>query len=238
MPEIREHKDSEKKATKFWAKRALGAMSIMRQSKETGLLPRSEGWSNVIEHELVEAEAADVLGEKLGLSDEERRNLRTAALLHDIFKRKEIETARVEGPDSFTRTAKEEAEWIRSAGYPEEVIKLVESVVLTSFKDFTANFESISVVRKIIHYVDDITLRSDIVSLDERIKYIEEMPDYKALIEWSVPVFGKKFTDVQREISRRIEEEFAPRLGVSDPSAIPDFVKGCINERIAQEGKT
>lgn len=84
--------------TNFWAKRALNAISIMRDSRETGLFPKSEGWRNVIEHELVEAEAADVLGEMLGLLDKDRQNLRTAALIHDIFKRKEIEEYSKLGP--------------------------------------------------------------------------------------------------------------------------------------------
>lgn len=220
---------------RFWSHRALAAMSIMRQSKETGLLPKSEGWSNVIEHELVEAEAVDVLGEKLGLSDEERQNLRTAALLHDVFKRREIEKARKEGPQSFDESAVEQVEWIRSLGYPEEIIELIESVAHTSFEKFDKDFNTISTARKIIHYVDDITLGNNIVSLNERIASLEANHEYRKLNERGKEVFnGKTYFEVQREISKKIEAEFAPRLGVSDPAAIPEYIKNCINDRIAQ----
>ena len=91
MSENKDSDQQETKKTKFWTRRSLGAISQMRPNKEAGLFPKSEGWRNVVEHELVEAEAADILGEKLGLSLEERQNLRTAALLHDVFKRREID---------------------------------------------------------------------------------------------------------------------------------------------------
>lgn len=227
--------DQEKiKKTEFWARRALSAISEMRHNKETSLFPKSEGWRNVVEHELIEAEAVDVLGEKLGLSDEERKNLRTAALLHDVFKRKEIERARVRGPSAFEEVAEEEKEWIKSLGYSSEIVELVGSVALPSFRDFNEKFDTISTTRKIIHYVDDITLSSDIVTLEKRVSYVVDNPEYKELNESGKAVFGRLYTDVQLEISKRIEAEFAPRLGVSNPSAIPAFIKDSINSRIDQ----
>lgn len=236
MSETQGDKHPDKKITRFWAARALSAISEMRRSKKTGLFPKSEGWRNVVEHELVEAEAADVLGEKLGLSQEERRNLRTAALLHDVFKRKEIERASAIGPSAFDQAAGEQAGWIRSLGYPEEIVILIESVGHTAFKEFVTNFDSIPISRKIICYADFITLDSNIVSLAERIDYLEKRPDYKELNESGISVFGRTYFEVMREIGAKIEEEIAPKLGVSDPSSIPEFIKDCINTRITQSG--
>lgn len=235
MSETQGNEYPDKKTTRFWAARALSAISEMRHSKKTGLLPKSEGWRNVLEHELVEAEAADVLGEKLGLSDEERRNLRTAALLHDIFKRKEIERAREAGASSFDSSAGDQANWIKSLGYSEDVVGLVQSVGHTSLEEFSRDFDTIPTVRKIMRYVDDITLGNDIVPLDKRVKYIEENPEYKDLNKRGKAIFGgRTYPEVQREMSGRIEQEFAPKLGVLDPSAIPGFINDCINARIAQ----
>jgi len=118
----------DKKITRFWAARALSAISEMRHSKKKGLFPKSEGWRNVPEHQLVEAEEGDVLAEKLGISYEKRKNLRTAALLHDVSKREEIERAREEGASGFDSSAEDQVNWIRSLGYSEDVVELVQSV--------------------------------------------------------------------------------------------------------------
>ena len=61
MSENKDSDQQETKKTKFWTRRSLGAISQMRPNKEAGLFPKSEGWRNVVEHELVEAEAADIL---------------------------------------------------------------------------------------------------------------------------------------------------------------------------------
>ena len=48
MPENKDLDQQKTKKTKFWARRALGAISEMRHNKETGLFPKSEGWRNVV----------------------------------------------------------------------------------------------------------------------------------------------------------------------------------------------
>lgn len=86
-----------------------------------------------------------------------------------------------------------------------------------------------------MHYVDDITLNNDLVPLDQRIGYLEQNPKYKELNGEGRKIFnGKTYFEVQREISKRIEREFAPKLGLSDPAAIPAFVKETIVIRIKQ----
>src|SRR3989344_2508618 len=157
-----EQRDLQK--TNFWAKRAAGAISVMKRARETGLFPKSEGWRNVVENELVEAEAADVLAEMLGLSTEDRQNLRTAALLHDVFKRKEIEEYSKLGAEGFDKAAVEQARFIRDIGLSEEIVGLTESVASTSLSKFinrdgkfVDNYDQIPQTEKILHYIDDIT---------------------------------------------------------------------------------
>ncbi len=242
MTEISE----EQQKKRYWSKRAVSAVSEIKQSKKTGLFPtreeyragnnpqavKKDSFRNVVEHELVEAEAADVLAEKLGLPEAERKVLRTAALLHDVRKRRELEKAEKEGPSGFDESAKEQSDWIISQGYSDEVVKLTESTGHTSLEEFTRNFDSIPTVRKIMHYVDDITLNNDLVLLDDRMDYLEENQKYKELNEEGKKIFGRPYFEVQREVSKRIEEEFAPRLGISDPTQIPLFIKGVIQQRI------
>lgn len=118
--------DQLKRKREFWARRAAGSISEMRRNKETGLFPKEEGWRNVVEYELVEAEAVDVLAEKLGLSTKDRKTLRTAALLHDVYKKKEIEKAQEEGASGFDLSVGEQSSWLKSLGYSDEIIKITE----------------------------------------------------------------------------------------------------------------
>lgn len=225
----------EKLKTRYWARKAVSSIAEMRQNKKTGLFPKEEGWRNVVEHELVEAEAADVLAEKLGLLVKERETLKISALLHDSFKRREKEMAEKEGISGFDQSAQSQLEFLRSLGYPEEIILLAGSTGHTSLEEFNRDFDSIPTIRKIMHYVDDVVLGNDIVPLDERIGALERNPRYAELNEQGRKKFdGKTYFEVQREISKRIEREFAPKLGLSDPSTIPVFIKDCISERIAQ----
>lgn len=217
----------------YWTKRAISSLSEMRRNKKTGLFPKSEGWRNVVEHELVEAEATDILAEKLGLSNLDRKKLRTAALLHDVFKKKEKERIVQKGQAGYVESIASQLEFLRQEGYSEDVVRLTEDVGSESLKDFSENFDSIPLIRKIMHYVDDITLNNEIVPLDVRIDALETNPRYKELNEQGRSVFGgKTYFEVQREISKRIEKEFAPKLGVENPSDIPAFIKKCIVVRI------
>ncbi|OGH11072.1 MAG: hypothetical protein A3B38_02705 [Candidatus Levybacteria bacterium RIFCSPLOWO2_01_FULL_36_13] len=223
----------ENQKTQFWAKRAASAISVMRDQKIAGLFPKNEGWRNVVEHELVESEAVDVLGEMLGLSVADRSDLRIAALAHDIFKRKEIEGAREKGSEEFDNSVSEQSEFLRLKGYPEEIIILTQAVGHMAFNRFINDYHSLSLSEKIMHYIDDITLRSDLVTLEKRINYLIDNPAYNDLNERGRKIYdGKTLFEVQAEISEKIQIEFAQALDIDDPAALPLVIREKIEQRI------
>lgn len=234
----------EKQQTKYWQKRSLQHLPEMRAAKAAGLFPKKEGWSNVVEHEIVEAEACDVLADALGLPSTERTQLRDAAALHDVFKRREKELMEKMGPSGYDVGQEEEAKFLKERGYSEEIIRLARSVGHSSLfpmiKDPKAPQlkvrEDIDLSTLIIHYIDDITLNSDLVPLNQRIDYLEKNPRYTETNEQGRAVFaGRAYFEVQREVSRQIEERFARILGVEPPEKLPEWIKTKIAERIENE---
>lgn len=61
----------------------------------------TDAWKHVARHQLVEAAGTSVLStalkDKLGLSDQDVKDVTQAALLHDFYKRKEIEKGKATG---------------------------------------------------------------------------------------------------------------------------------------------
>lgn len=210
--------------TKYFQRKTLSHIAEMRNAKKAGLFPKKEGWRNVIEHMVVEAEAADVLAEALGLSETERNKLYRAALSHDVYKRKERELAQEKGPSGYDEAAKLQSEWLRNHGYSEDVVELTESVGHTSLVHFQ-NLDQVDTIKKIMHYVDDITLNNDIVLLDQRMDTLETNPRYEELNLQGIAIFGRPYFTVQREISKKIEREFAQKLGLEDPTQLPLWIR-------------
>ena len=230
-----ESQEFEKAKTRYFTRKTLAHLPEMRLAKTAGLLPKKEGWANVTEHMLVEAEAADVLAEALGVPNTERKKLVTAAMLHDVYKRKERELASQKGAAGFEEAAVSQSEFIRQGEYSEEIIVLTESVGHTSLIKFK-DLSKIPLVFKIMHYVDDVTLNNDLVLLDERIDALEANPRYAELNQQGVAIFGKPYFTVQRETSKKIEQEFAQQLGLGDPTQLPFWIRERILERIKQNG--
>lgn len=220
---------------KYSQSRVVSHPTEMRHAKQTGLFPKKEGWRNVVEHMLVEAEAADVLAEALGVPESERKNLYTAALSHDVYKKKEKEIVQQKGASGFDEAANLQSEWLRELGYPEDIIELTKSIGHTSLVRFQ-NLDQVPLSLKIIHYVDDITQNNDLVSLDQRMDALEANPRYTELNERGIAIFGKPYLTVQRKISKRIEKEFAEQIGLKDPTQIPLWIRNRIVSRIEVSG--
>jgi len=228
-----ESQEFEKAKTRYFTRKTLAHLPEMRRAKEVGLFPKKENWRNVVEHMLVEAEATDVLVEALGVSDEERIKLVTAAMLHDVYKRREKELAQQKGATGFDEAARLQSQWLRELGYSEEIIELTESVAQTSLSKFQ-NLGEVSFTRKIIHHVDDVTLNNDLVSLDERIDALEANPRYSELNKQGIAIFGRPYFTVQREISKKIEQEFAAKIGLPDQAQLPLWIKEQILQKIVK----
>ena len=79
----------EEKKTEFFSKIALRNKDAVRAQKNGGLLDwdneSDRSWRNVSEHCLVEAARAEVFADKLGFSEDFKKDLVTAALAHDAI---------------------------------------------------------------------------------------------------------------------------------------------------------
>jgi len=86
----------ERKKQQYFTRLALSFRSAFRLHRDAGLLwerdqSRRREWRNVSEHCLVEGARVGILADLLFLSPQARKDLVFAALLHDFFKRNEIE---------------------------------------------------------------------------------------------------------------------------------------------------
>lgn len=219
-PNQEEFKDKKRKYFSDFAMKHLGAFRI---HKEQGLLLKKEGWRNVSEHCLVEAVAADCLGEGLNLPKESREKLVTGALLHDFYKRKEIELMRTSGKTSMDIVKEAEdkgTEYLNLKGIDPEVIKIINSVGASPVDYFETKEPTME--EKIMHYVDDITDGNDLAYLKDRLDRVaKRYPD----VEKSV--YERMF-----KVSEKIEKEIADKLGLAEARELPIYIKRKIEERI------
>lgn len=211
------------KRTKFFSDFAISHIGALRLHKDQGLFPKKEGWRNVVEHCLVEAVAADCLSEVLHLSERNRTILVAGALLHDFYKRKEIELMRESGQTSVMvvkQTEDSATQYLQSKGISSDIIKIVNSVGAANLEYFET--ESPTMEEKLMHYIDDITDGDSIVSLEDRIaSAIKRYPDLDADIAQRMLA-----------VSKKIESEVAEMIGLDDARELPNFIKGKIEERI------
>ena len=219
-----------KKKRAFFANFALKHLSAFRLHKEFGLLPKTEGWANVSRHCLVEAVAMDVLGRELRLSEKERSNLVQAALLHDFYKRKEIELMKKEGDSMATVVEAEEGSNIilNERGTDPQIVLLTNSVGGAQIERMK-KIET-TLPEKIMFYIDNITDNDNIVGLKNRI----------ANLPSRYPDIAK--TGIYRrllEVSEEIQGELAGKVGLDNPDALPEYIKTKIREAVessAREG--
>lgn len=221
-------------------------------------------------HCLVEAVAGDSLREplkaNLGLSDSDIDVLRDAGLYHDFYKGKEIEAKRKsikekkEGESDFVKTAEIDARKILlDNGVTSEVIELIGSVGHISLADMDALLKKQELsnqdkLRLIFHYIDDITVNDKIISLDEKIKALEDRsnaPEYDSrglvankdkslyyeLNESGRQIYGMTMFEKQKEVGQRVEGWLSEKFEIQDPKLLPEFILEQINKRIEESKK-
>lgn len=208
--------------------------------QEHGLLPKNEGWSNVARHCLVEAASADTIAEQLNFSDKDKHDLSQAALLHDFYKRRSIEMINEEKEkimqglegnvtEADIESSNRTIEILRKSGISEDVIQILSnSLGYASIEE--PNAEKLSLPEKILHYLDDITLNENIVSLRERIEMLKLR--YPQINEEGVARYGKPTYDQQFEIGSKIERELANLLELERSEDLPEYIKEKLIERI------
>jgi HD superfamily phosphodiesterase len=213
--------------TKYFSSFALSHMPEMRLLRLGGILGRgNKEWRNVAEHCLTEAVAADVLAEHLSA---DRSTLVSAALLHDWYKRQEVEAMKVSGAKSgHVVTLEEDKRVLGERGVNERVISVAHSNIpeTADHRELAAR----SLEEKILHFVDVITSGSDFLSVDERFDVLELKPRNVEFSESFRERFGKSLYELQRELGHIEQEEFEKKLGLSSGSLIT-FIKNKIEER-------
>lgn len=215
--------DFQYKKTKYFSDFAMRHLSAFRIHKEHGLLPKKEGWRNVSEHCLVEAVAADCLAEGLQISVENRQKLVMGAMLHDFFKRREIELMNVRGKRSadIAKEAEDKGtEYLNLKKIDPEIIRIINSPGVPSLDYFET--QDPTTEEKVMRYVDDITDGNDLVFLKGRMERVaKRYPDIEKNI------FERIF-----KVSEKIESEIADKLGLADARELPMYIKRKIEERI------
>lgn len=223
------HENNPDKKTKYFSTFALKNLSEMRILKEGGVLGKeNQDWRNISEHCLVEAVAADVLAEALAAN---RDKVIQAALLHDWFKRKEIEYMKAEGGAEGSKIAHVEDEnKLRELGIDEEMISLAHSNVPES-----ADPEYIatrSVEQKIVHLVDMIASGSNIISYEDRMIPVRQKPyNIEFSDSFKETYKGRSLFDIQEELTHAEIDEFEKTIGLEQGTLI-EFIKSKIQQRI------
>lgn len=223
--------DFESKKTKYFSEFALGLKTHFNTLKEGGVSGKKakmEGWRNISEHCLVEAVMADVIAEKLNL---DRDKIKVAALVHDWYKRQEMEIAKKDKVRGFDSADSEDKKKLLELGYPEDIINIAHSVGHTSLKRMQE--DGVTTEEQVMHYIDSITVGSEISTLDKRIDNNEANPRYHELNESGRKIFnGQTYFEVLREVGKEIEQKIATAIGLDTPESLPKFIKEEIERRI------
>jgi len=145
----------------------------------------------------------------LWLSVEDKIKLTRAAILHDWYKREEITRM------NFDTTGSEEG--LREEGIEQEVIDIAHSVGHTSL----TWIEGSTLLRKLLHFIDDIVANTEIVSIKERVEFVRKSGTRDQLAEdFRSQLGGRSFFDVQVEVGERIQYEIEDICGIEHGTLI------------------
>ena len=225
-----EESEFEERKTKYFSDFAVKHMAEMRILAEGGILgSENKDWRNISEHCLSEAVVADILAEHLKA---DRKGVAQATLLHDWYKRKEVEAMQEHGADAgYQKTTEEDEKELRKLGVPEHIVRLAHANIPES--DEKEHVKSRSLEEKIVHFADHIIQGSEIVNFTERRRVLEQK---KRNVEFSDSFkrqySGKSLFDVQFEdICPSEQGEFEESIGLEKGSLI-DFLRNELRKRI------
>lgn len=155
-----------------------------------------DDWSNVYEHCKLEAEVAELLSDMIELSEEDKGTLIKASILHDWYKKVERTT------ENYDTTYSERG--LQELGIPQRIIEVAHSVGHSSL----VWIEFADLLRKLMHFIDDITSNTQITEIDERVDNMQAKGHLKQLEEEMRSLLsGRSFFDVQKEVGVKIQNE-------------------------------
>lgn len=199
----------------------------MRLLFRGGKLTKREGWRNVANHQVTTLATADVLGDLLKLSPEERQEEETVSAVHDSRKRLEIR------PQDFTQSDKARIEELtnRVNPNPDLMAATGPAFLRRALVEGKSTF-----LERLQFYVDDICMGDQIVPFAVRIAEVEKRipnPDTSG-------TFPTNYWEKERELCLKTQEEIYQRLkdqGVDIESAsdIPFLIRREIAKRMQNQ---
>lgn len=193
------------------------------------LSPKDGDWNNVIDHQVMQLAEADVMSDTLGMSEDERGGLLTAALCHDWKKRLEKRS------EDFTPEQKVQAEeFLKRAAPNAELMDATETGFSKKIIDGDATF-----LQRLMFYIDNITLESKIVPLNKRIAETEARTALNEDEEWTQRL-GGRYWDVERMAAWGVEQELFTLLkkrgaAISVPHDVPFFIRAKVGELVGRK---
>lgn len=221
--------DLEKKKRAYFSNFALKHLTEMRALVKGGVLGKENAeWRNISEHCLVEAAGGNLLAEML---DANQEKVAQALLLHDWYKRKEIEAMQeVGGALGYAKTAEEDSRLLKEFGFPDDIVKLAHSNIPE--KADSNYLSGRSPEEKIVHFMDIVTLDTNFSDFRERLELAKQK---KHIVEFSdsfrEQYQGKSLIELQEEVAKAEEEEFEKKLDLK-PGILIYVLKEKLQERI------
>lgn len=215
--------------TKYFSSFALAHLSEMRILRKGGVLGKeNKGWRNISEHCLAEAVGADILAEHLGAN---RKKIVDAAIVHDWYKRHEVEAMKeLGGAAGHKKTSAEDEVLLRELGVPEDIIRLAHVNIPDSIDP--SYLAKRTTEEKILHYVDLITLGSDFTSYENRLTEASKDPRIVEFCDsYKDKYGGLNLLDVQWKLAAEEQLEFEKALGI-ESGTLAQFIKENLKERI------
>lgn len=197
-------------------------MDIEKEFQSEFDLLKNEGrltddWSNIYNHCKLEGEIAAILGRLVNLDDADSKILIKAAILHDWYKRKEIEQSKGLNATAYKKSEHESYTKLLELGVPKRIVEVAHSVGALSVKEI---IESQDLLKKLMHLIDDICLGNKIVEIDKRIDYNEsKYPQIN--VEGKELFSGKTYFEMQRKVGKQIQLEIEDILKIEPNSLIP-----------------
>ena len=179
-----------------------------------GLL--EEGWTNIPDHMC--AVAAIGLAMYRNLTPEDPSSIAKACLIHDAFKRREVEAKKASkgDPRVLDEMAAKQKLFLLELGWPPVAVSATNAVGHTALRRFffTLQLGKISILDKIVHLADSLTEESDFPQLEVRMAKLRiryERLQAEDPKNYGLPAERTMF-GVQEEIAFRLLAEFGDRM--------------------------
>ncbi|MDO8626465.1 MAG: hypothetical protein Q7K39_03365 [Candidatus Magasanikbacteria bacterium] len=222
---------------KFFSDFALAHLSQFRIHQSGGILGKeNRDWRNISEHCLVEAVAADTIAAATGAN---REILVAAALLHDWFKRREIERTCATNPAqmgaSLADIEKADRVALEKFGVAPVVIDLAHANILAAGD--AEYLGSRTLEEKIMHWIDLSTQDTLVVDFRERVQAAEQKDAYRAWSESLRPQYGgKSLSEIDIAVAAQEQAEIERLLNIPD-GALVTWIRSQIENKIANKLK-